>query len=753
MHKLKYMSEQKIITGVIERIIFKSPDTDFHILNIEIPDKDNIVIKINQPNLAEKITYEFKGEWETNSKFGKQFKSNHAKEILPCTKKGLKAYLQSSFFPGIGSVIANKVIEYFGDDVIKMLNEDSTQLLKVSGISKKKLKAIQDSWDKNKEINDVMAFLQSFGISTLYASKILEFYKSKCVSQIMTNPYGIINCIKGIGFKVADSIAIKAGFKEDGDERILAAINYILSDDMMGGHCYLTHAQIIENTEKLLNIKNEEKISSTINYLCKKNTIKVLETFVDKRYYSKEIYYSELYVANKILEMKDIKINNNKKIINEWKNDLKKSEIQLSEEQINGILGSINNGISVLTGAAGCGKTTTLLGLIKLLEKLNVDFKLCSPTGRAALRITETSGYQASTIHRLLGYKPDIGFTHNEYNKLDCKFLIIDEFSMVSIDLFANVLMAIDSNCRLLLVGDYQQLQSIQSGCPFKDLILSNEVYVNKLTKIYRQKEQSDIIKFAHNIIKGIVPKIKSPLEEPDLWNNSDCLFIESGEFDNNKTKKDYPKWTSQYYGYDTIGMLKKIYFDIIPKYYGDVKIQIVSPMNRGLLGTENLNTIIQEIANPYSIDKPQIQIGNRVFRKLDVVLQIINDYEKNVFNGELGVIKEINASEKSMLIEFRGEGSAIKYKKNDLLNLRNGLVISCHKMQGGEAPIVIALLTPHHTPLLYRSLLYTLITRASNKCIILGSRTSLEYAVKNIKEDNRQTSLQELLKEKCPIN
>lgn len=746
------MSEPNIITGVIERIIFKSPDTDFHILNIEIPDKDNVVIKINQPNLAEKITYEFKGEWETNSKFGKQFKSHHAKEILPTTSQGLKAYLQSSFFPGIGPTIAERVISYFGDGVIKMLNEDSNQLLKVPGISKKKLKAIQDSWDKNKEINDIMAFLQSFGISTLYASKILEFYKSKCISQIMENPYMLIHDIPGIGFKVADSIALKAGFKEDGDERIGAAINYILSDDMMGGHCYLTHAQIIENTEKLLNIKNEKKINLTINYLCKKNIIKMLDTFGDKRYYSKEIYYDELYVANKILEMKDMKIHNNKKIINEWKDGLKNSEIQLSEEQINGILGSINNGISVLTGAAGCGKTTSLLGLIKLLEKLNIDFKLASPTGKAANRITEVSSYEASTIHRLLAYKPDLGFTNNEFNKLDCKFLIVDEFSMVSIDLFSSLLKALDENCQLVLVGDRFQLPPIQSGNPFKDLILSKEIYVNKLTKIYRQKNQSDIIKFAHNIIDGVVPKIKSPLEEPDLWKNSDCLFIDSGEFDDGATNKDYPKWMSQYYGYNTINMLKKIYFDIIPKYYGDIKVQIVSPMNKGPLGTEAINIMVQEIINPYSIDKPQIDLKSRILRKNDVVLQTVNNYDSGVMNGELGIIKEINISEKSMLIEFKGEGSAVEYKKSDLLTLKHGWAISCHKMQGGEAPIVIAPLTPHHTPLLYRSLLYTLITRAANKFVFIGNRKSLEYAVKNIIEDKRQTSLQELLKDKSPI-
>ena len=748
----------EIIVGSVERIIYKNNDNSYHVLSVLLKDKGKqCTITTNHLKLCENLSYEFSGKWIANSKFGNQFQASKVVEIPPSTEDAMVKYLSSSFFKGVGPVLASKIVKHFGDKTYEILKTDIDKLSEVKGLSKKKLEAIKISWAANTEINDIMLFLQSYEISTLLASKIYEFYKSDCISKIKENPYNLERDIENVGFKSCDKIALSMGFKKDCKERISSGIRHTLNEgENNEGHCFLYHKQILDKTTELLGVAIKEKIDEILFELIDNNEIKLSKINEEERFYSNKIYYDERFVANKI----DISKNtpgliHNERIIEEWEEKLGEDGIELSDEQKEAVLGIINEKISVLTGGAGSGKTTCLRQLTKLLELLKVDFAICCPTGKAAMRATEVTGFQVSTIHKLLEWNRFEGtFAHNERNQLSSfQFFIIDESSMINIQLMSSLFKAIPNDCHILLCGDYHQLSPIGAGSPFKDLIIGECVKVFKLNKIFRQVNgvESDIIKSANDIRIGVEPLIESPFEDPSLWttNKKDCLFIDSGDFDVSKNFNDYPKWHSLNYGFDILEMLKKLYLEIIPKYYPGKKIQIISPLNKGRCGNNYINSIIREIVNPPSKEKNEIDLKSRVLRVNDLVMNTINNYEIGITNGEMGVIKAINPEEKTAVIEFEYENKTVELKRGELLHIVHSYSVSCHKFQGSESPIVISPLSMAHYPLLYRSMLYTLITRGKNLIVLVGERKCLKIATDNVRDNSRQTSLIELIKMK----
>jgi exodeoxyribonuclease V alpha subunit len=741
--------EPEKILGLVERILFKNEDNGYHVLALAVDGMKDTTAVLNHPNMFEGFTYEFTGEWTLHQKFGHQFKAISATEVLPSTKEGLRSYLASSFFPGIGPVIANRIINYFdGEDVLEIFNKDVDRLMDVPGISKNKLIGIKESWQKNKEINDIMMFLQQHNISTLFAKKIYEFYGKNCVSQILKNPYRLAKDISGMSFSYADRVALKIGFNPEGIERLESCITFILDQGSSDGHSYLYENQIKTKSSELLKIDSKDKVSECLEILTASEDIYAIQLEGDesKRYYSKKLYNNERYCAEKIHLLKS---NTFKSKIDDLLFDKLNDDINLSDEQKNAVLSIAEQGVSVLTGGPGAGKTTSLKKLVRLLINVGYDLALAAPTGRASQRMSETIGVQASTIHRLLVWDHDNKtFLKNERNNIEADFIIIDETSMLDINLAASLLRAVPINAQILFVGDVDQLPPVGPGDFFRDLISSKIVPVFRLNKIFRQGKESLIIKHAYEINEQVVPRIETPLLTPELWaDGADCMFIDSAMPEMFKSNMEYPKWSSLRYGIDFIGMISKLYTDYIPKYIGsDKEIQILMPMNVGELGTIKVNQVIQGLVNPADKSKKELKIKERIFRDGDRVIQTKNNYDLEVFNGDIGKVIEISGGEKmEMTVKFSDSREVI-YTKSDIFELDLAYAISIHKSQGSEFDCVILPLMKAHYRMLYKQLIYTGLTRAKKFAVFVGEREALKLAVANSNANTRQTSLRHML-------
>ena len=745
--------EKEKITGIVDKIIFHNRDNGYYILSVELPNNEEVTITAYHPNIHEGVTYEFEGKWTVHPRYGKQMNTKAVFEVPPNTKEGLRAYLSSSFFPGIGPVIAARIIKHFKDDVIRIFNDDIDKLLLVPGVSPRKLEAIKKSWEDNNEINDVMMFLQQFGITTVYAAKIYAHYGKGCVAKIKESPYEIARDIKGIGFKYADKIALEVGINPESEERIRACIVHILESGSMDGHCYLLKEQITIKSTELLGIDIRPKVVNILKYMIQDKellTIYLDDEENDTRYYSKKLYYNEKRCANRVGELLlgDINAVTSDALLKGYRG------VELSEEQLSGVHGIITRGVSILTGGPGTGKSTMTKAVVTALLNLGKSIALAAPTGRASQRMTEVIGREASTVHRLLGWDPEnFGFLHNEKNPLWCDFLIIDESSMLDINLASSILRAVPDNCQVLFIGDVDQLPPVGPGNFFKDLIESDVVPTYKLTQIFRQGKESEIITYAHGINSGEHPDIDSPLSEPEIWKKGvDCMFIDSGLGDPQKPTREYPEWSSLRYGMDVIGMVKNLYLDTIKKYHKTNDIQILIPMKISDLGTIRVNEIIQEAANPRKNHKSEIKIKDRIFREGDKVIHTVNNYDLEVFNGDIGWIDWIDENAGTCDIKF-GEDRVVRYRKTNMIELELAYAITIHKSQGSEFDCVIIPMMTQFSRMLYRNLIYTGLTRAKKLAVFVGQRKAFNMAIDNVDPRTRQTSLKELLIEQGIVN
>jgi exodeoxyribonuclease V alpha subunit len=541
-------SEDKLLvklSGIVHRVTFHNSQNGWSVLRVTPFNQPNqqVTVTLHQTKVFAGASLDFFGHWTHHPQYGDQFTCEKVIEKKPATTHALEKYLGSGLIHGVGPVTAKRIVKHFGSETLDVFENQINKLTEVPGIAALKLKSIASAWQEHSQIRQVMMFLQEHEISTLFAVKIYKTYGEKSLDVVKSNPYQLAKDIYGIGFFSADSLALKLGFNLTGIPRLKAAINHILAQSRDEGHCFLTQKQIIEGINELLGAEliSEEKILSVMEEMQSENDLKsrVSKILHQKVFYNKTLFFDEYTVAKKIIEISQQKFLVDQDRLNNWlQRYFEHSKIELAEEQLKAVQNSVSEPFSILTGGPGCGKTTTLKVLIKLLIAMGKKVILAAPTGRAAQRMMEVVGVEAKTIHRLLGFLPGgIGFKKNESEPLDCEFLVVDECSMLDISLTASLLKAVPSRCQVLFIGDADQLPSVGAGNVLRDLIKVNEenshsiIPVFKLSKIFRQAQSSLIIKFAHEINKGEIPQIESPIEKPNLWQEKvDCLFIDSEE-------------------------------------------------------------------------------------------------------------------------------------------------------------------------------------------------------------------------------
>ena len=722
MNDLNSDTQIKLV-GAIERIIFKNSENGYVIAKFK-PDNgsktETVFGVMLESNPGEHV--EILGEFVNNPKYGRQFKISKSITIPPATIEGIEKYLGSGLIKGIGPIMAGKIVACFKEKTLDVLDKEINRLSTVEGFGKKRVDLIKKEWGKHSKIKEIMIFLQSLEITPAYAKKIYNRYSDNSINVINENPYRLCDDIFGIGFKIADKIAKKAWIENDSVFRIKSGIIYMLGQLQEAGNCYFPYEPLIEQAKDFLDVEIND-IKKTLEILIKEKNIIIS----DDKVYLCETYNDEKFVADELIKIKSEPLDSALNFFNiedSIKEISKLSKIMIDEDQLEAVTCAISEKILVITGSPGTGKSTILNYILKIFEGKNVIVKLAAPTGRAAKRLSETTGKEAKTIHRLLEYNPKLNtFSKNRLNKLSCDLLIIDEASMLDIKLTRNLIEAIDYETRIIFVGDVDQLPSVGPGNVLNDMINSKIFKVVRLNKIYRQFGRSKIIYNAHRIRDGLFPSLNF---NPDDDKINDFYFIE-------KTEQE-----------DVVNtIINMLYYNLPNKFGFDPlkDIQVLVPVNKGIVGVENLNSRIQ---NKFNSSLKKIMRGNFEFRQNDKVIQQKNNYEKDVFNGDIGFIKEIDFELQEFKVDFNDKIVTYNFYDTDEINL--SYAISIHKSQGSEFKCVIIPILTSHYMLLQRNLLYTAITRAKELAVIIGSKKAIGMAVSKNNVENRFTNLKQLL-------
>jgi len=724
------------IRCVVEHITYQNPENGYSVMKVKVKSYNDLVTLVgNLLDVPVGSVLLCEGNWKVDKRYGSQFVAETWEEVMPATLYGIEKYLGSGLVKGIGPKYAQLIVGKFGLETIEVIESDIERLHEVPGIGKKRVEMIRESWEKQKEIKNVMLFLQSYGVSTAYAAKIFRQYGKESIDKVKENPYRLADDIWGIGFKTADSIANKMGYEKNDLRRCRSGILYTLSQLSNEGHVYANEEQLIKWAKELLEA-DEEPINQAIADMIQTKDI-ILD---DEAIYLPPFYYAECGTANRLQAILDYSGEgtansaSQNRLLNATTGSLpgKKSPhslfdnaaispnsgIEYDEIQLAAIRQAITSKVMVLTGGPGTGKTTTTQGIIAALQSTGMKILLAAPTGRAAKRMSEATGMDAKTIHRLLEFNPKDGYKRNNENPLDGDALIVDECSMIDIILMYNLLKAIPLHMRLILVGDVDQLPSVGAGNVLRDIIDSKQIPVVRLTRIFRQAQSSRIVMNAHAINQGRYPDTSNGKE-------SDFFFMPVED----------PAQVSE-----TIVRLVK---DRLPNAYQMPvgNIQVLTPMQRGGVGATHLNIALQEALNT---SKAGINRGGFTFRKGDRVMQIRNNYDKEVFNGDLGYVEEVDLEERTLLADF--DGKTVEYEASELDELTLAYATTIHKSQGSEYPIVIMPVLMSHYVMLQRNLIYTGITRAKKICIIVGTAKALAYAIRNMTVLKRNTKLKERL-------
>jgi len=719
------------LSGQIERITFTSEETGYTVAKIKVYGRKDLVTAIgNMVNPTPGEVIKMKGEWGNHPQYGEQFKIVFCECTTPATVYGIEKYLGSGLIKGIGPVMAKRIVKMFKEDTLNVIENESEKLSQVDGIGTKRIEMIRRAWDEQKEIRTVMLFLQSHGVSSGYATKIYKQYGNDSIKIVKENPYRLATDIFGIGFVTADKIAEKLGFAKDSELRAAAGILYVLHELTDEGHVYYPYEPLIKKCKDILDIDREIIVRAMAAVALDKQVViedlnKDPDKFIEN---NKAVYLSGYHVAEKQLasRLKTLvnapqsirKIDTDKAI--KWVQD--KLSIELAEKQIEAIRCAAQNKAMIITGGPGTGKTTIINAILKIFSAVKASILLAAPTGRAAKRMSETTGHEARTIHRLLEYNMRKGgFQRNEENPLDCQLLIIDEASMIDTLLMHYLLKAIPPTATFIMVGDVNQLPSVGAGNVLRDIIDSGIVPVVQLNEIFRQAKESSIIVNAHTINEGRIPNLKSTQDKHD-----DFYFIE---------QKDPQK---------NLEMIISLVKDRIPKRFGfDAvnDIQVLTPMHKGTVGASNLNQELQKALNPGDAG---VHRAGRLYRVNDKVMQITNNYDKEVYNGDIGRITAIDEEAREVIVSI--DDREVAYDYSDLDELVHAYAVSIHKAQGSEYPaVVIPVLTQHYV-LLQRNLLYTGVTRGRKLVVLVGTRKAIAIAVKNDKTEKRYTLLKDRL-------
>lgn len=702
------------IRCVIERITYQNSENGYSIMKAKVKGYNDLVTLVGHLlDVPVGSVLLCEGEWKVDPKYGSQFAANSWEEVMPASIYGIEKYLGSGLVKGIGPKFAKMIVAQFGLETIEVIENDIQRLYEVAGIGKKRVDKIAESWEKQKEIKNVMIFLQGYGVSTAYAAKIYRQYGKESIEKVKENPFRLADDIWGIGFKTADAIAAKMGYEKSDLRRCRSGVLYALGQLSNEGHVYAQEEQLLKVTKELLEVE-EEPVGQAIREMIQAKDLIIEEEAI----YLPPFYYAECGTANRILALLEQAEHSKLATHCDLAALTKESGIVYDEVQLAAIQQAIKSKVMVLTGGPGTGKTTTTQGIIAALKSAGLRILLAAPTGRAAKRMGEATGMEAKTIHRLLEYNPMDGYKRNEENQLEADALIVDECSMIDILLMNNLMKAIPATMRLILVGDIDQLPSVGAGNVLRDVIDSAKVPVVRLTRIFRQAQSSRIVMSAHAINQGRMPDVSNGKE-------SDFFFI----------KQENPELVLQ--------EIVKLVRDRLPKAYQlpTSKIQVLTPMQRGIVGAANLNTTLQSALNsaPAGVNR-----GGYTYKQGDRVMQIRNNYDKGVFNGDLGYVEAVDMEEKSLLANF--DGISVAYEASELDELSLAYATTIHKSQGSEYPIVVMPVLMNHYVMLQRNLIYTGITRAKKICILVGTSKALAFAIRNLSVLKRNTQLKERL-------
>lgn len=716
------------ICGTVDTIIFASQDNRFTVLKLS-PEKLSTQITVTLNGIAPLIgqLLEIEGEWVKHPKFGQQFKATTYKTVAPTEISGIEKFLASGAINGIGPAMAKKIVAEFGEKTLEVIAKSPNELLKVPGIGKKTAEKISTSYLEQSELTEIMVWLENHGISNTYAGKIFAKYGSFAIDIMEKDIYRLFQDIEGIGFLTADKLAFNLGIQRDDKRRIISGIDYALMQLCNNGHCCIPEMALVDKTAKILQVNNQI-IFTILKERIDNGSLNTEVVGGETLIYPPYLYYAEKKVATRLLQLQQatepLSEDNLSLFIKVWEKD---NQIQLAQKQKEAIKACLHHGVLVLTGGPGTGKTTVIKGILSILKAQGLKIRLAAPTGRAAKRLSETTGQKALTIHRLLEANNlaqddnlQLGFSKDIDDQLDADVIILDEVSMVDIVLMHHFLNAVPDGCRIILVGDTDQLPAVGPGSVLKDIIRSQKIPAIRLDEIFRQAQTSMIIQNAHIINAGRLPDIRKQY--------SDFVFYELND-DTSITQKILDLCTKD---------LPHEGFDVLKD------VQVLSPMHRFLCGVENLNLMLQEQLNPKK-NQDELKYSSQTFRVGDKVMHIRNNYQKNVFNGDIGFIQDIN-NEKLTVDYF---DHIVTYEKNELNELTLAYASSVHKSQGSEYKVVIIPLSTSHYIMLQRNLLYTAITRAKQKVIIIGSKKALMTAIQSNRTQKRYTLLAERLAHK----
>ena len=721
------------IKGTVEEIIFKNEDNGYVVAVVETDD-DVIFIKGYIPFISPGEDMVFRGKFKTHPTYGEQLEVENCEVIVPTNEDSIERYLSSGLIKGIGPVTAKRIVDKFGKDSLDIIQYNPEKLSEINGIGDAKAELIAESFIDQRGIKNVMMFLQDHGISVTYAMKIYKAYGNDAINIILENPYRLLDDIHRIGFKRVDEIASTLGVENKSPYRVSSGIKYILSKFISNGSTYARKDELIETTASNLNVETV-LVENELTELIVKGYLFFTMIQGDEAIYPDNLYNSERSVFKSLIEIASSPAEVISADVGEEISKFEETEgIYLDEKQREAIVAAAENGVLVITGGPGTGKTTIIKGIIEIFEKRNNSILLAAPTGRAAKRMSEATGRESKTIHRMLEFsyvddEMSLGFNRNKENPLVADVIIIDEVSMVDIVIMRNLLDAISVGTRLILVGDIDQLPSVGPGNVLKDIIESKIIETITLEEIFRQSDESMIVENAHRINKGVYPILNEK--------NKDFYFITGRNnfeiIENIKTLCE--NRLKNYYGYDPLR-----------------DIQVLSPMKNGQIGTINLNIVLQGVLNPKEKGKKEKVFGSRLFRVGDKVMQIKNNYEiswimrdgesgKGVFNGDIGKINEISVEEKKIVVDY-DEGKSVIYDFENIDELTLAYAVTIHKSQGNEFPVVIIPIGYGPPPLMNRNILYTGITRARELVVLVGNERYLREMVNNVRSDNRKSGL-----------
>ena len=729
--------EKETINGFVEKVVYRNTENGYTVVNISV-EGDDVVCTGYFSDITEGDQIIAEGSFVEHKQYGIQFTVTSYEIKEPETSVAMEKYLGSGIIKGVGPALSAKIVKKFGDETFNIIEREPERLAEIKGITEKKAIEIGSQFEEKKEFRNAMIFLNQYGVSNALAMKIYKEYGIKVMKIVRENPYRLADDIAGVGFKTADEIALRMGFSPESSMRMKAGISFALSMAASNGHTYLLYEDLYEESKRLLGI-SEAEFESDIYELTIERKIVLKEVKGERRVYNNNLYYMELTVARKLLDL-NAKSENNYKVMEAKVKEVEANTgIKLGDLQRKAVYEAVESGLVIITGGPGTGKTTTINAIIKLFEMQNMEILLAAPTGRAAKRMTETTGMEAQTIHRLLELNgnPEEGgsmrFERNELNPLEADVIIIDEMSMVDIYLMYSLLKAITVGTRLILVGDVNQLPSVGPGKVLKDIISSEKFNVVRLSEIFRQAAESDIITNAHKINAGQSIRLDNKSKDFFMLSMSSSIQIQRA--------------------------LVSLIAEKLPPYVDATKydIQVLTPSRKGELGVENLNKILQQYINPPAPNKREKQWGEMIFRENDKVMQIKNDYQmewkivtkkgltikegSGVFNGDCGIIREINEFAGTVTVEF-DEGKLVEYTGATLEELELAYAITIHKSQGSEYPAVIIPLLNAPRPLLNRNLLYTAVTRARKCVTIVGSENSVNEMIQNESEMKRNSGL-----------